>query len=41
MIEVAGCHGPQEMEIFSTENWRKRPGDEVVRTCVERLETVC
>lgn len=41
MIEAAGYHGPQEVEIFSTENWWKRPGDEVVRTCVERFETVC
>ncbi|MGB3025580.1 sugar phosphate isomerase/epimerase family protein [Paradevosia shaoguanensis] len=41
MIEAAGYHGPQEVEIFSTENWWKRPGDEVVRTCVERFEAVC
>jgi len=41
MIEDAGYHGPQEVEIFSTENWWKRPGDEVVKTCVERFETVC
>jgi len=41
MIEAAGYHGPQEVEIFSTENWWKRPGDEVVKTCVERFATVC
>jgi len=41
MIEAAGYHGPQEVEIFSTENWWKRPGDEVVRTCVERFAVVC
>jgi sugar phosphate isomerase/epimerase len=41
MIEAAGYHGPQEVEIFSTENWWKRPGDEVVRTCVERFDAVC
>ncbi|MGN6487905.1 MAG: sugar phosphate isomerase/epimerase family protein, partial [Devosia sp.] len=41
MIETAGYHGPQEVEIFSRDNWWKRPGDEVVRTCVERFETVC
>jgi len=41
MIEAAGYHGPQEVEIFSRDNWWKRPGDEVVRTCVERFETVC
>ena len=31
MIEAAGYHGPQEVEIFSRDNWWKRPGDEVVR----------
>ena len=41
MIEAAGYSGPQEVEIFSAENWWKRPGDEVLRTCVERFETVC
>jgi sugar phosphate isomerase/epimerase len=41
MIEAAGYHGPQEVEIFSRDNWWKRPGDEIVRTCVERFETVC
>ena len=41
MIEAAGYHGPQEVEIFSRDNWWKRPGDEVVRTCLERFETVC
>jgi sugar phosphate isomerase/epimerase len=41
MIEGAGFSGPQEVEIFSAENWWKRDADEVVRTCVERYETVC
>jgi sugar phosphate isomerase/epimerase len=40
-IEKAGFYGPQEVEIFSTENWWKRPGDEVVATCIERFRTVC
>ena len=40
-IEAAGYHGPQEVEIFSAENWWKRPGDEVLATCVERYRTVC
>jgi sugar phosphate isomerase/epimerase len=39
-IEVAGYHGPQEVEIFSTD-WWKRDGDEVLATCIERYETVC
>jgi len=41
LIEAAGYHGPQEVEIFSRDNWWKRPGDEVVRTVVERFNTVC
>lgn len=41
MIEGAGFHGPQEVEIFSKDDWWKRPGDEVVKTCVERFEAVC
>jgi len=41
MIEAAGYHGPQEVEIFSRDNWWKRPGDETVATCVERFKTVC
>jgi sugar phosphate isomerase/epimerase len=40
-IEAAGFFGPQEVEIFSSENWWKRPGDEVLSTCVERYRTVC
>lgn len=41
MIEQAGYHGPQEVEIFSAENWWKRSGDAVVETCLQRLHTVC
>jgi len=41
MVEAAGFHGHQEVEIFSAENWWKRPGDEVLRTCIERYNTVC
>jgi sugar phosphate isomerase/epimerase len=40
-IEAAGYHGPQEVEIFSRDNWWTKPGNDVVRTCVERFETVC
>ena len=39
MVEAAGFHGYQEVEIFSAENWWKRPGDEVIRTCIERYNT--
>ena len=40
-IEAAGFHGPQEVEIFSAEDWWKRPGEEVIATCIERFNTVC
>ena len=41
MIEAAGYHGPQEVEIFSSQNWWQRPGDEVLKVCIERYETLC
>ena len=40
-IEKAGFRGPQEVEIFSSENWWKRPGEEVLSTCAERFLTTC
>ena len=40
MIEAAGYHGIQEVEIFS-EDWWARPGDEVLRVVMERFKTVC
>jgi sugar phosphate isomerase/epimerase len=41
LITKAGFHGPQEVEIFSAQDWWKRPGDEVIRTCIERFNSVC
>lgn len=41
MIEAAGFHGHQEVEIFSRDNWWHRPADEVLATCVERYSTLC
>src|SRR6218665_1484039 len=41
MIEDAGFYGPQEVEIFSQDNWWKRPGDEVLAVIKERVATVC
>ncbi|MBB4230149.1 sugar phosphate isomerase/epimerase family protein [Rhizobium mongolense] len=41
MIEKAGFFGAQEVEIFSAENWWKRPADEVIATCVERYRRCC
>ncbi|ENN85172.1 xylose isomerase domain protein TIM barrel [Rhizobium freirei PRF 81] len=40
-IEKAGFFGLQEVEIFSENNWWKRPGEEVLSTCVERFRSVC
>jgi len=40
-IEKAGYRGPQEVEIFSSENWWKRPGEEVLSACAERFLTTC
>ena len=35
-MEGAGFAGYSEVEIFSSEDWWKRPADEVVATCIER-----
>jgi sugar phosphate isomerase/epimerase len=40
-IETAGYRGTQEVEIFSAADWWTRPGDEVLKTCIERYNTVC
>jgi sugar phosphate isomerase/epimerase len=40
MVEAAGYHGLQEVEIFS-EDWWNRPGDEVLATAIERFRAVC
>ncbi|MEO6394590.1 MAG: sugar phosphate isomerase/epimerase family protein [Devosia sp.] len=40
-IEAAGYLGPQEVEIFSRDDWWKRPGEEVVATVVRRFEECC
>jgi len=39
-VEAAGYGGPCEVEIFSTENWWKRGADDVLRTCIERHQTI-
>nr|WP_323015874.1 sugar phosphate isomerase/epimerase family protein [Devosia sp.] len=41
MIEAAGFFGPQEVEIFSQDNWWKKPGDAVLATIKERVASVC
>jgi len=41
MIEDAGYFGPQEVEIFSQDNWWKRDGDEVLAVIRQRVAEVC
>ena len=36
-VEAAGYDGLVEVEIFSTENWWKRPMDETLRVCAARF----
>ncbi|GAJ96365.1 sugar phosphate isomerase/epimerase [Agrobacterium sp. SHOUNA12C] len=40
-IEKGGYVGAQEVEIFSEANWWKKPGAEVLSTCVDRFRSVC
>jgi sugar phosphate isomerase/epimerase len=40
LIEAAGYRGVQEVEIFSND-WRARPGEEVLKTAIERFNSVC
>jgi sugar phosphate isomerase/epimerase len=41
MVEATGFDGPVEVEIFSRDRWWKEDPDIVLRTCRERLRTVC
>ncbi len=41
MVEAAGYDGFCEVEIFSKENWWRRPPEEVLATCIARYRTVC
>jgi sugar phosphate isomerase/epimerase len=38
LVDKAGYRGYIEVEIFSASDWWKRPGDEVLRICIERFE---
>jgi len=40
-VEAAGYDGLCEVEIFSANNWWKRPPREVLQTCVARFRSVC
>jgi len=41
LMESANYNGPVEVEIFSSLDWWKRPMDDVLAMCSERLQTVC
>jgi sugar phosphate isomerase/epimerase len=41
MVENAGYDGLVEVELFSTENWWKRPMDDTLKVCAERLSSAC
>ncbi len=41
MVEQAGYRGLVEVEIFSAANWWKRPIEETLDVCKERLATMC
>ena len=38
-VDATGYDGLIEVEIFSAQNWWKRPGDEVIQTCLERFKS--
>ena len=40
-VEAQGYRGFHEVEIFSDEDWWKRPPDDVIKTCVERHQSCC
>jgi sugar phosphate isomerase/epimerase len=40
-MEGAGYRGPNEVEIFSANNWWRRHPDEVLATCIDRYQSVC
>ncbi|MGE0279808.1 MAG: sugar phosphate isomerase/epimerase family protein [Rhizobiaceae bacterium] len=40
-VESAGYDGLCEVEVFSADNWWKRPTREVLQTCIERFRSVC
>lgn len=41
LMESANYNGPVEVEIFSSLDWWKRPMNDVLTICSERLQTVC
>ena len=41
MVEATGFDGPVEVEVFSRDRWWKEDPNVVLRTCRERLDTVC
>jgi sugar phosphate isomerase/epimerase len=40
LVEAQGFAGLVEAEIFSSRNWWRKPGDEVIDVCMERHRSV-
>lgn len=40
-VEAQGYRGFHEVEIFSADDWWKRPPDEVIATCAKRHQSCC
>lgn len=40
-VEKTGFNGAVEIEIFSKNNWWKKPSEEIIDTCIERISKYC
>lgn len=40
-VEAAGYRGMVEVEIFSDANWWRRPAEETLSICAERVQSIC
>jgi sugar phosphate isomerase/epimerase len=40
-VEEAGYAGAIEVEIFSRDDWWRRPAQEILSVCAQRLQSVC
>jgi sugar phosphate isomerase/epimerase len=40
MVRAAGFSGPCEVEILSERDWRRRPPEEVLKTCIARFQAL-
>jgi sugar phosphate isomerase/epimerase len=40
-VEATGYDGLVEVEIFSAQDWWRRPPEETLGVCAERLQAIC